>query len=600
MPISLKTILKKQDKSSRDIGLILMYYAKATLEDKEGDFPLTQAEISELAKKLIFRADKYKYDVLEAFYDAITTERLKAYDNARRIIGGINLLKLYIRSFDDHNRQDSYKYSLPLTLTSRGYYYYRQSAKIAALKKTYTFYDIFAHYLYSYLKLYIESPITIPNSILKGYADNTPIKTKSVKEYYKQVNFISSFQGEERPDGFILDDAEQVVDMLKSNEPTTAEERAYIEKSAELDKAYFYDDYETMQQLLRETKLWHEQVIPTSPDRIKTLAQNTSQMIEMGKVEIAILRLNRMTKLIPQEMPSDTTISDLLETALKKYEKPGHETDPTGLLFADDTRTPAKQLREIRAAAPELFEALCDQIRHDIPQFESLDAAELMKAAITGKDLEALNIGIMQRKFKDVNIRNFIINSKDTSYLEKRQATNGIAHISFSRESRDNHPINRITTEKIYNPDMPQPHTSLQEIISENTAAIYESEIYRPLKWIYAYNVFIDVCADLLKIPFMTCAEFKENAKISANISSFNRELFAAYRNIEGDDKTIAKREQIFKDKFKPIDPETAKTPQDMQTAITETLEAVLENKIGAQWISKAPQIIQEIADSKT
>lgn len=605
MPISLKTILKKQDKSSRDIGLILMYYAKATLEDKEGDFPLTQAEISELAKKLIFRADKYKYDVLEAFYDAITTERLKAYDNARRIAGGTNLLRLYIRSFDEYSKQDTLRYSLPLTLTNYGYKFYAAATRAAAEKKTYTFYEIFSHYLYGYLRLYNKEPIIISSSIYNGYAqaESLPITSKTIKEQYQATHRDIYITDADHPAGVNIDTPEG-MDLFTANlKSITQYERAQLSESIrQADRAYYFDDIEAMEaELPNVTKylVTDDLEIPSKKADLKEWYAKLIRNYNTNKLNPHKFKF----KYVGQEMPAGTTLYYLLMEALERYDEPGRESDPTGLIFPNDARSPAKQLRELKAATPDLFKALCDQIQHDIPQFESLDAAELMKATIKGADLKELDNDIMQDKFKNVSfadMKEFIINSKLTSYLEKRQARNGIALFSFMHNKGTIRIQRPAESGKTYTPPMPEPHTSIKEIAEQDIAAIYESEIYKPLKWILAYNEFINICAAGLKVDFMKCATLKEIPLIMMNLRTLNGELYAAYRNIQGDDKTKAERERIFKEKFKPVDPDTIKIPQDMQTAITETLEAVLENKIGAQWISKAPQIIQEIADSKT
>ena len=597
MPISLKAILKKQDKSSRDIGLILMYYAKATLEDKEEKFPLTQAEISELAKKLNFRPDKHKYDVLEAFYDAITTERLKAYDNARRIAGGTNLLRLYIRSFDEHSKQDTLRYSLPLTLTNLGYKFYASATRAAAEKKTYTFYEIFSAYLYFYLRLYNKEPLIIPHSIYSGYAqaEILQITNKSIKEQYQVTHRETYITDADHPAGVNLGTPEGMELFIANLKGVTKYDREQLSESIKkADRAYYDDDIEAMEAALPDITKYLNAEMPSNKANLKEWYANIIRGYSTNKLTPQKYKFRS----IGQEMPADTTLYSLLMEALERYDEPGSESDPTGLIFANDTRTPAKQLRELKKAAPELFEALCDQISHDIPQFKSLDAAELMKATIKGKDLKELDNDVMRDKFTNVSfadMKEFIISSKHTSYLEKRQAKNGIALVTFM------HNDIQIPGEgfKTYTPPMPEPHTSIKEISEQDIAAIYESEIYKPLKWILAYNKFINICAAGLNVEFMECATLKEIPLIMMNLYALNGELYAAYRNIQGDDKTKAERERIFKEKFKPVDPDTIRIPEDIQTAVTETLKAVLENKIGAQWINKSPQIIQQMADSK-
>ena len=605
MPISLKAILKKDYIPSREIGLVLMYYIKAQLEGKGAEFPLTQAEISQLVAKTAYRSDKYKFDVFSAFYDIIKTERSKAYDNARRIAGGTRLLRLYVHSFDEHSKQDTLRYSLPLTLTNYGYKFYAAATRAAAEKKTYTFYEIFSHYLYGYLRLYNKEPIIISNSIYNGYAqaESLPITSKTIKEQYQATHFDVYITDADHPAGVNIDTPEGMR-LLAANVKsiiTLNEFEQLSESIKKADRAYYFDDIEAM-----------EAELPTiTKYLVFDDAKIPSKKADLKEWYVNIIREYSTKKIIPkrikfksagQEMPAGTTLYYLLMEALERYDDPGRESDPTGLIFPNDARSPAKQLRELKAAAPDLFKALCDQIQHDIPQFESLDAAELMKATIKGADLKELDNDIMQDKFKNVSfadMKEFIINSKQTSYLEKRQAENGIALYTLMH-NKTSQVIQSLTeSSKTYTPPMPEPNTSIKEISEEDIEAIYESEIYKPLKLVLAYNEFVRICAAELKVDFMKCAEFKEIPFILYNIHAFDEELYAAYRNIQGDDKTKAERERIFKEKFKPVDPDTIKIPQDMLKAITETLKAVLENRLGAQWINKAPQIIQQMADSK-
>lgn len=611
MPLSVNAILNKPDKSSRDIGLLLLYYGKATLENKKDKFPISLAEIGALSQKLTYRADKYKYDVLEAFYDAITTERLKAYDNARRIAGGASILKLYIRSIDEHSKQESLLYSMPLSLTPTGRKNYTEATRAAAEAKSYSFYEILQSYLYSYLKLYKAEPLTVPQSILNGFSlSDRPIKEKSVKEQYRKTYKTAYFCTAEDPQGKDVKSNfpgfEKFADFLTANikhyKLSKVEIESLLQTIHNTDRAYYTDNLDELKQgieELRRINLIGKDEAPEldTPDRLKEWYANIIREFENNDRTA----LKGYFREEPKEITPQVTIFSLLLASLTACTTPGREHNPTGLIFQNDPRTQAKQLRELKAAAPELFEALCDQIKHDIPSFAELTEAELLKATIKGKTLKALNNAIMRDKFANItfaDIREYILTSKNTSYLEKRQAQTGIALYTLEYKNTSSYMLSTLATEYTYNPSMPEPHTSINDLTEKEIAAIYKSEIYRPLKWVLSYNVFIDICAAALNVPFMTSAEFKEIPFIMMNIYALNREIYSAYRNLQGEEREKAEKEKKFKAMFKPVDPDTAHPGAELMAAITKVFDAALEKKQGAEWIKKAPRIIQEIADN--
>lgn len=602
MPMSLNAILKKDYISSKDVGVVLMYYAKATFEQKP--FPLSGEELSSLKASITYRGDKYKFDVYQAFYDAIRIEHSKAYDNARRIAGGSNLIRHYIRYFNEHSERDTLHYRLPLTLTSYGFNLYGKAAKQAALKRNFTFYEIFSNYLFFYMRLYLKEPALLSSRLYSGYAltESQPIEDKSIKEEYKQTHHETFIVDEEHPEGISFDSPELTGDYLlehiKAHSVTKYELSQLEETIRDTDRAYYLDD---MEELKRGVESLIEYGLCTKKEtESENLKSRYAEIInEYRTTERIPARLQFKSKEKP--MPEGTTVFVLLSEALEKYDS--NNSNPAGLLFVNDKRTPAKQLREFIKAAPELFEALCEQICYDIPKFKDLDSSKLLKATINGEELKNLCNDVMRDKFENVSfadIREFVINSKNTSYLEKRQAANGIAMYSIM-EGTERPEIKRLQREsnpKTYNPPMPEPQLPIKKIAEADIAAVYEHEIYKPLKMINAYNAFIRICAKALKVDFMKCAEFKEMSFILMNIRDLNTELFAAYRNIQGDDKTKSERERIFKETFQPVDTEQAAISQEMLDRTEQALKAMLDTKNAASWIKEAQLIIKKIAEN--
>ena len=600
MAQSLKALLNKPHKTGRDIGLILMYYVKAILEQKE--FPITKEEFSELLLYKDYRADKWKFDTLDAYYKAITAERHETYENARRVAGGTSLLRLYLRSFDEHNKQDALRYSLPLTLTSYGYDSYKIATKKAAEKKAYTFYEVFAAYLFYYLRQYSKNPLLIPNEIYNNIVllEGEKITAKAIKEQYQRTHFDSYILDAEHPNGVNFD-TKEAIDILAKIRPATNHQKEQIAETIRtIDKAYFNNELESVKDdiagLSTAVTKGDIDIQNMDGEELREFYRDLTDKIENYNITPTQFKII----LKERAMPANTTVYALLSEALDKFDKDknGEPGTPTGLLFADDQRTPAKQLREFKAAAPALYELLCENIRAEIPYFAEFDNADIFKAAIKGEELKALKVDAMRDKFDLDKItledmKNYIINSKDTSHLEKRQAKNGIAVFSLMEKAHLPPTTGRVTIAgagagkpKIYNPPMPEPGTSMKAIEETDTEVIYQKEVCEP----YA---FIEICNKGLKVEFMRCAEFKEMAFVLMNIHLLNKEIYATYRKIKGDKKTRAERERIFKTKFKPIDPYSMEITQEMKDLTAQALDAVIKNKVAAQLLEKSSNIIK-------
>ena len=610
MAQSLKALLNKPYKTGRDLGLILMYYVKATYEQKE--FPLTKEEFNELVSNRGYQADKWKYDTLEAYYRAISNERHDTYENARRVVGGTNILRLYLRSFDEHNKQDALRYSLPLTLTNYGYNSYKIATKKAAEKKAYTFYEVFAAYLYYYLRQYQKNPLLIPNEIYNSYAllESEKINVKSIKEYYKRTHFEIYISDAENPNGvdFGTDEARSILSKIR---PATKQQKEKMTETIRtIDRAYFYDELESVKDdiaglssLIRKSD---KDIQNMDGEELREFYRDLTDKIE--NYNITPYQFKTIEK--ERAMPANITVFNLLTAALNKFDSNGEPGTPTGLLFANDDRAPAMQLREFKAAAPVLFKLLCENIKAEIPYFAEFDNADIFKAAIKGEELKALKVDAMRDKFdlKKITLeamKDYIINSKYTSHLEKHQAKNGIAIFSLMEKTHLPPSTGRLTiagagegNPKIYNPPMPEPNTSMKDIEDTDTETIYQKEIYNPYKLVLAYNSFIEICNKGLKVEFMRCAEFKEMAYIMMNIHLLNKEIYATYRKIKGDNKIRAERERIFKEKFKPVNPYSIEITQEMKDLTAQALDDVLKEKTAAQWLDNAAHIIKEIASN--
>ena len=606
MPPTLKALLNKPELTSRDAGLVMMYYAKATLEDKEDTLPISIEDLNAIISSVKYRSDRHRFDVLEAFYYAIKDQRERAYDNARRLAGGLNLLNLHIRIFDDHSRQDTLRFNLPLTLTNHGYKYYAAATRAEARQRNYTFYEILSCYLYFYLRLYSKGEaLMLPHSVLNGFAqaESQPITQKPIKEQYSRTHFNTYLYDANHPEGLNLD-AQAAGDYLlknvKAHQLTKYEYDKLEEKIDEIDRLYYLDDLDGMQEaiagLLEYGLVTEEEIEKAKEGDLKEwYATITKELENSERIPSHLTFKNK-----PKEIPADTTIFTLLEEALKKYDK--SESYPTGLIFANDTRPHTKQIRELKLNAPALFDALCEQIQHDIPQFAELDSSELIKATIKGQALEELHNDVMRDKFENVSfaeIKEFIINSKNTSYLEKRQAENGIA--LYSLMEKDNEPyLSRLNHKgKTYNPPMTEIHPTLQEFKEIDLTKTYKKEIFTPLKMVFAYNTFIDICTEALNIPFMNrCAKLLEIPLMLMIVKNCNDNLYTAYRSIDGSPADKQLRRELCNQLFTQIDPYKTQPSKTFRDAVKENFIEAIKAKHGAEWIKCAAQIIKDLADS--
>lgn len=606
MPPTLKALLKKPELTSRDAGLILMYCAKATLEDKEDTLPITTADLNAIIASTRYRSDRHRFETFEAFYNAIREHRERAYDNARRLAGGINLLNLYMRIFNDHSKQDTLRFKLPLTLTHYGYQFYTAATKTAAEKRTFEFYDILSYYLFFYYRLYAQGEaLMLSHSLLNGYtqAETQLITEKSIKEMYKQTHHENKIIDREHPEGYNLDfdqTGDYLLKTIKAQKLTKYETEKFLAKLDEIDRLYYLDDIDGMREAMPSLI---EYGFITEAELQKAMEGDLKEWYATIANEYdncERVPTHFIIDFVHKEMPAGTTIGTLLQEANQVYLDAN--SYPTGILFTNDTRSHTKQIRELKKNAPALFEALCDQIRHDIPQFKELDNSEIIKATIKGQDLKELQNDVMRDKFENVNfveIREFITNSKYTSYLEKRQAENGIAMYSLMEKEHETYISRLYHKGKTYTPPMPEIHPTIQEFKELDLNRTYLKEIFTPLKMVFAYNTFIDICTDVLNIPFMNhCAKLKEIPLLQMAIKNCNDNLYTTYRCIDGSPEDKKLRRELFNQAFKRIDPSTAYPNQNCINAFKGFFEKAIKEKHGAAWIRCAATTIAELANS--
>lgn len=608
MPPTLNALLKKQDLTSRDAGLILMYYAKATLEGKRASLPITAEDVAAFMYKVRYRPDIDKLNTLEKYYDVIRDQRERAYDNTRRIAGGANLIRLYAKNFDDHSKQDLISYSLPLTLTDNGYNFYAAATKTAKEQKKYSFYEIFARYLYFTYRLFIKEPIILSTETRAAFyqAQEQSITCKSIKEHYSTVFCEWAIVDKLHPEGLPLTDID-IFEYMKTNlnkhKISKAEAGELLDNIAHLDKLYFENNAASMLEFIK-----------SSTDFVIT--QGEIEKLESGELDImdfypAIIREFENNEAVPaklefkpikKEMPATETIFSLLETAVKATDDK-KQTSPTGLLFINDDRTPTKQIKELKQNAPYLFKAICDKIRQDIPQLNNLDEPQLLKASIIGKEIKKLCLEPIRDDFENVtfsDIQQYVLCSSSTSYQEKQQAKNGIALLTVFKEN-GNMPyyVSKATKRgRIYNPPTAEIKPTMQEFEKLDLSDTYTREFYKPLSMVFAYNAFIDICNKALNIPFMDCAKMIAMPFINLSLSDYNRDVYKYYRNIAGEPKERKKRRDLYKSLFIPIDQSLYIPDQMIIEQYTADFSEAISRKEGADWIKQAPAIIKAIAET--
>lgn len=597
---TLKQILNKEEWSARDIGLLYLYFVKSVLENNAADFPLDPAEFKDIIIKAQFMPLNHHFDQLRAFGDDVIG---KGFDycerNAHLFEGGLYKAEVMMQQFDEMCIAEIRRNTHPLYLTQQGQKYYKNRAADAALTREYSFFEIFRAYLHFFAEKYRKKPITVPAEIAKALIlanDQSAAAFPSIAAQYKLHHI-----GLMTPEGHKLDDMTakaQVKALSKYARPATdAEKRAFDAELKELDRLYYLHKYPEMLEIMQKSGRDYFNIDDAlkiskgEPIDLETKYPEIIRAIEEGNRPELFVTLEPYEK----EPDSSTSIYSLLEELTEQAEATGDRG--SGLLFFDDQRPALDQLQELETAAPELYNAILDQIKEDLKQLAKLTGSKLHAATVTGRQLQAQSkVFEHLDRITPADLQNYLQTAEELTETERRQAGNGIAFIEKHRrgtaflagDQQEGY---------IYTPPEQKTRTPQSFENAGYMLYFYEKEVEKGYSWIAAFNTFIEIAAEVCRARFMTeCAKYDNKDHIILNkIRVHNAIFYKVYRHFVEANRTFKAHPAIFLSNFEAIHPEAFTPSEEQVQAKIEEYKTFSKLGKATQWVKRYREHVKEL-----
>lgn len=589
MAKKLETILAKKSWTGKEVGIALLRNLEHDLQHvgEIGTEPLfPQAEFDKMRKSLDTERKWYEYAVYSGIYTTILEARPIALSMLQQFFNGYNRYFLEMR--ETQRAEDTYRNleQFPLVLTEKRYKEIidGEREKKRALKES--FYSLVFHTLSQALEIYGEDeqpPADFEKIIaaLEATQAERATNPRILENYYEDTE----------AGYYILEDGRR-SDRLTPEEWQAALEARFMERhSLTIDgnpaTARETAEYFNQERYLQRLKLLFsgaDGIIEAARERGKELTQQEAEEIEElleGEIDtVAYARVSKSLAIAleddkplewhtPDEPPTPTKL-EVLENALERYSGGWTDRLVNGEFVPEIPER--EQYKEFKRDYPQLAAALEAFIRERIPAAASLKPAQYFKPLITWGELADLPFTGFPKLVEvgDGDIAQYYAEQETTDGLVKsaRVAGHGIALLQG--------------TPRVWDDDgsgeLKDPMGTAQQILASlNTLEALEQDtdhiqhiqeslniIALPaLRYIYAYNTFLDTVAAAFDVSFIAKAARMDMKYPESQIEALNNLMYFLYKDVYGTKTEKKRKRELIKEIFQPIEVEREKpTPE--------------------------------------
>lgn len=606
----LNRILNKNHWTGQEVGKALLLNLKHDIENKGSKTkkPLfSQDEFNIMLDSLESDYQYTQYKVLESIYRSIVDSFNYNQAMVQQFYNGYYRYTLAIR--ETKRAEDMYKNmeKFPLIL-SQGQYD-EISQKITALKREEkeSYYTLFFCAVESFTEaVEYNRTANMPEAIKLAILDtkkqkvaNSRILANWAKDTHAGYYILPDGQRSDKlpPDEWAICLGRELSEIIS---PTIdGEKQDTPATEGQLTQASMYKEYEL---LFKGTEAIKETYRRSTGETIteeeaKKLEEALERMID-GK-PIVNLRISHMLneilkgEKIPlewhfyKEPPAAFSKYDVLITMLDRYN--GHYKErllKNGRIAKEVTEK--QQYEEFIEDYPVLSAAIQSYVESRIPSLKGLKASQIFKKMITWGELATIRYSEFQHAMKVSNddIANYILSTQEgnTVNLNKynRAKNRGIAIMQdpvifdvekgklFDSWDYTDPVADKKNFSSLQNIDFLQEHPAEAEYIQANLDYL----ALPALKYIYAYNTFIDVISAAYDIDFMEVAKFDLSAQ-EKQIMASNNLLFMLYKSSYGTKADKQRKRKFLKEHFQPIDLEDLKPTREATAELQEKINAL-------------------------
>lgn len=298
------------------------------------------------------------------------------------------------------------------------------------------------------------------------------------------------------------------------------------------------------------------------------------------------------------EPPTDYTKYDVLIDMLDRYRGAYKDrlTESGGEYVEEIPER--EQFKEFKKDYPALADAIKTYLERAVAPTKGLKANQLYKDFITWGELA--DIGYLDYKelvkVKDTDIiKHIALFEKDNTENYNRRARalhHGIAIIKESnlihKEYKD--PIEGGNIELLQGIDYLENDLEEAEYIRNNIEIL----ALPALRYMYAYNAFIEIVAAAYDIDFMTVAKY-DLTRQESQIEACNNTLYTLYANVYGTEQDKKHKREFLRSYFPPIDIEALKPTEEAIAALTEKIEELGYTREAAYTLKHYQSLVNEI-----
>lgn len=246
--------------------------------------------------------------------------------------------------------------------------------------------------------------------------------------------------------------------------------------------------------------------------------------------------------------------------------------------------TLARELyKEFKADYPALSSALEAYIKETVEPLRSYKPTQYYKDAITWKELAELGISnyrslLDDRRYSHYDIAEIIDETEGETrgdryrqYRQYRRAQNGIAILQEPSDYQTDD-----------NGDYAEPESPFTVYNSLDSVA--ESKYYRELlvdcqeqlikpalRFLFAHNTLMDIIGRVYDIPDMDALKLN-TSDFESQLQGFNELLYLFYGTVYGDEEEVARKRELIRDLFIPVNIEELKPTEEAINTVAETL----------------------------
>ena len=552
---SIKKLLSKKGWTGKDVGKTLiacLLHDLKHIDEEEAAPLLTQAEYERMEASLETERDFSAYRVYVAMHESLREFYNKANSYLQQVYHGLYRIIPLLGNYMLARKEASRKRTAPLLLTIKQYDHIKEKLERTFKQKVGTKNGVKFALLRAYLGTHEgEHKAAIPDHIQKeldAIAKKPATNKQALKAWQERV----SLGGFCLPDGRYKEDltAEELEAALSQYAPLPC-----LNKSqGASDAALYYEGAEAIRNYYKEVA---GESLPVINDKALLFAwlscTGTPPLADFDAIagvdtplyETVACKLAAavegtseyvMTwKYYPQERVEAPTKRELLEDCLEYYEGKTEGVDATA------------GARDFKKDYPALDAALERELEATIPAWKGLAPAKKKKATITYGELAT--IGFLDYAEQCTPRERDIITACNPASLAE-----ALAFVSREQDSDIDAQGNYKTSPLIL-----QGYTvnALAEDGAEDMKAAVEALIMPAMKYVYAYNAWLDIIDHAYNIDDIQAAKV-DTASIEARLHAMNMLIYTFYHEADSE-----KERELIKRTFTPLPVEELKPQED-------------------------------------